>query len=496
MSTEHQQYSVCNQMDVIRAYASRRALDIVRVYTDEGKSGLNIKGRGALASMIAEVVAGPVPFGCILVYDVSRWGRFQDADESAHYEFLCRRAGISVHYCAEQFENDGSTISTIVKNVKRTMAGEYSRELSAKVFQGACRLIMLGYKQGGPAGYGLRRMLVDQNGSPKEQLSIGQHKSIQTDRVILVPGPGDEVENVRWVFQAFISGLSEAGIAAALNGRGIVTDFQRPWSARTVHQVLTNEKYIGNNVYHRTSFKLKRRRVKNSPEEWIRAEGSWAAIVSPEDFARVQGMIANRTRNFTDEEMLASLRTVLDQRGCISGVLIDESDNTPSSSAYRSRFGSLMRAYSLIGYTPAIDYAFIEENRRIRALHPEVVAEVVARLEAYGAEVSTVTGKDLLRVNGEFLVSIVLCRHTVTARGASRWTVRCEVEHKADITIAVRLECGNRAIRDYYLFPAVDMTFERLRMADANRIELDGYQFDDLDFFFQMAERTRIETLL
>lgn len=45
----------------------------------------------------------------------------------------CRRAGIQVAYCAEQFENDGSPVSTIVKGVKRAMAGEYSRELSAKV---------------------------------------------------------------------------------------------------------------------------------------------------------------------------------------------------------------------------------------------------------------------------------------------------------------------------------------------------------------------------
>ncbi len=44
-------------------------------------------------------------------------------------------------YCAEQFENDGSPPSTIVKSVKRAMAGEYSRELSAKVFAGQCRLI-------------------------------------------------------------------------------------------------------------------------------------------------------------------------------------------------------------------------------------------------------------------------------------------------------------------------------------------------------------------
>ena len=102
-----------------------------------------------LKQLIDDVQTGNADFTTILVYDVSRWGRFQDADESAYYEYICKRAGISVHYCAEQFENDGSPVSTIVKGVKRAMAGEYSRELSAKVFAGQCRLIELGFRQGG-----------------------------------------------------------------------------------------------------------------------------------------------------------------------------------------------------------------------------------------------------------------------------------------------------------------------------------------------------------
>jgi DNA invertase Pin-like site-specific DNA recombinase len=125
----------------------------VRTYADEGKSGLRIDGRQALQRLISDVVNGNADFCVILVYDVSRWGRFQDADESAYYEYICRRAGIQVAYCAEQFENDGSPVSTIVKGVKRAMAGEYSRELSAKVFAGQCRLIEMGFRQGGPAGY-------------------------------------------------------------------------------------------------------------------------------------------------------------------------------------------------------------------------------------------------------------------------------------------------------------------------------------------------------
>lgn len=176
MSTEHQQYSTENQADKIREYAERRGIEIVRTYADAGKSGLSIDGRQALQQLIKDVETGIADFQIILVYDVSRWGRFQDADESAYYEYICRRAGIQVAYCAEQFENDGSPVSTIVKGVKRAMAGEYSRELSAKVFAGQCRLIELGFRQGGPAGYGLRRVLIDQAGSIKGELTRGEQK--------------------------------------------------------------------------------------------------------------------------------------------------------------------------------------------------------------------------------------------------------------------------------------------------------------------------------
>ncbi|MDP3197153.1 recombinase family protein [Tabrizicola sp.] len=149
MSTEHQQCSTHNQSDKIREYAEKRGIEIVRTYADDGKSGLSIGGRASLQRLIADVEAGAADFNVILVYDVSRWGRFQDADESAFYEYICKRAGIQVAYCAEQFKNDVSPVSTIVKRQARH-GREISRELSVKVFTGQCRLIELGYRRAGP----------------------------------------------------------------------------------------------------------------------------------------------------------------------------------------------------------------------------------------------------------------------------------------------------------------------------------------------------------
>jgi DNA invertase Pin-like site-specific DNA recombinase len=133
MSTEHQQYSFANQADAIARYATEHGFQIVKTYSDGAKSGLRITNRPGLKQVLKDVVDGELKFRAILVYDVSRWGRFQDADESAHYEYLCKSTGVPVHYCAEIFTNDNSISGLIVKAVKRTMAGEYSRELSVKV---------------------------------------------------------------------------------------------------------------------------------------------------------------------------------------------------------------------------------------------------------------------------------------------------------------------------------------------------------------------------
>lgn len=493
MSTEHQQYSTENQADKIREYAARRNIEIVRTYADAGKSGLRIDGRKALQQLIKDVETGAADFQIILVYDVSRWGRFQDADESAYYEYRCRRAGIQVAYCAEQFENDGSPVSTIVKGVKRAMAGEYSRELSAKVFAGQCRLIELGFRQGGPAGYGLRRVLIDQNGSIKAELIRGEHKSLQTDRVILMPGPDDEIRIVNQIYQWFIDeGLVESEIAGRLNGMKVRTDLDRDWTRATVHEVLTNEKYIGNNVYNRISFKLKKHRVINTPDMWIKKEGAFDAIVPPEVFYTAQGIIRARARRYTNEELIERLRNLYQNRGFLSGLIIDETEGMPSTSAYIHRFGSLIRAYQAVGFTPDRDYRYLETNRFLRRLHPEIVGQTEKMIAGLGGTVRRDPATDLLLINHEFTISLVLARCQTHDNDRNRWKVRFDTSLVPDITVAVRLDQPNQAPLDYYLLPRLDFGQPKISLANQNAIEFEGYRFDTLDYLYGMAERTRI----
>lgn len=490
MSTEHQKYSTDNQSRAIREYADRRGYEIVETYADEGKSGLNIGGRAALQRLLDDVESARAKFKALIVYDVSRWGRFQDPDEAAAYELRCRRAGVAVHYCAEQFENDGSIGSSIIKTVKRAMAGEYSRELSVKVFAGQANLIRLGFRQGGAAGFGLRRVLIDQDGQPKNELYRGEHKSIATDRVILVPGPPDEVAAVREVYRLFVDeGMPEREIAALLNKQGVLTDLGRSWTRGTVHQLLINEKYVGNNVWGRTSFKLKKEHVRNAPEHWIRSDGVFEAIVDQEIFDRAQVIIEARAAKLSDEEMLAVLKGLLERNGKLSGLIIDEAEHGPSSSAYRNRFGSLLRAYALVGFAPEQDYGYLETNRKLRERHPIVLAEIVAGLRGAGGDVSVDDATDLLTVNGEFTISIVIVRCFQTLAGSLRWKVRIDTALSPDITVVVRMGADNDEPKDYYLLPRLDMRTAMLRLAEYNGLSLDAYRFNDLTAFYRMAAR-------
>lgn len=128
-----------------------------------------------MTQLLEDVVSGRrSTFRAVLVYDVSRWGRFQDTDESAHYEFLCRSAGVPVHYCAEPFKNNTSSPAVVMKTLKRVMAAEYSRELSERLTRTKKILTESGFRAGSAAGYGLRRMLLSPEGHRRRLLAHGE----------------------------------------------------------------------------------------------------------------------------------------------------------------------------------------------------------------------------------------------------------------------------------------------------------------------------------
>jgi len=458
MSTEHQQYSLENQSDAIRSYANTQGFEIVHTYSDAARSGLVLRHRDGLKQLLKDVVAGVIAYRAILVYDVSRWGRFQDTDEAAHYEFLCKSAGVPVHYCAETFANDGSLPSLIMKALKRTMAGEYSRELSVKVLAGLQRLAHLGFKQGGMPGYGLRRMLVYADGKPKQMLAFGERKSIATDRVILVPGPADEVQTVKEIYRMLIQEKrSVSAIARTLDRAGVKYMDNSRWDDPAVYTILTHPKYAGCHVYNRTSAKLYTPKIKLPESQWVVKPSAFKPIVDAVTFAQAQKILQSRTIRKSDEELLASLRRLLKREGRLSGRLIKNSRYTPSPSTYTYRFGSLRCAYDLVEYGRPEQFGPIDLRRRIQALRDELLRRIV---ELFPDEITIVRPgprwRRRLRLRDGDIVCVRIARPVRTKQRNFRWRIEDVPHERVYLTLLARLNDRNDSFFDFHVLPDVN----------------------------------------
>src|ERR1035438_1905667 len=457
MSTEHQQYSTENQSAAIQKYAECHSFEIVRTYSDAARSGLVLKRRAGLRQLLRDVVAGTAPYKAILVYDVSRWGRFQDTDESAHYEFLCKSSGVPVHYCAETFANDGTMPSIILKWLKRTMAGEYSRELGVKILAGQRRLASFGFKQGRMPGYGLRRMLISAAGVPKQQLRFGERKSITTDRVILVPGPAQEVEVVKAIYRMLVCDkLTVYAIARELNRRGVAYSNSN-WDYLAVYTILTSPKYAGCHAYGRTSSRLYTPLVKLPQSEWVLTPGAFDAIVDAATFSEAQAILQSRTFSKSDEAVLDNLRALLGREGRLSLNLVKNAPDVPSPSTYRLRFGSLRHAYELIGYGRPDQFGPIDLRRRTQALREDLIAQLA---DMFPREVTVVRRggrwRSRLRVSSGIAISLLIVRCVHVWKGSVRWQ-NDPVRHECGlVTFLARMDEENRAFLDFHVVPNMD----------------------------------------
>lgn len=296
MSTEMQTESPENQERQIRIYAAQYGIEIINVYKDLGVSGMTAEKREQFQTMIDDVEQGRNAYNIVLYLDESRWGRFVDSREAEYHRMRLERRNVICQSCEKALALTSNIADRIMTLLRDENASDYCRQLSQKVWVGQCNLVTKGFRQGGVAGFGLRRMLLDETGSPKQELTMGQKKSLLTERVILVPGPKKEREVVLWIYDQFISGITEAEIAACLNNQSIWNHFGRPWSRGTVCEVLTNEKYIGNNLFNRTSGKMKSKAKPNPENKWVRKEQAFEPIVDRRLFSAVQEIYKERNK--------------------------------------------------------------------------------------------------------------------------------------------------------------------------------------------------------
>jgi DNA invertase Pin-like site-specific DNA recombinase len=460
MSDDGQQYSIDNQKAAIEEYARLHGFVVVRTYGDAGKSGLVLNRREALRKLLEDVDLGNADYKAILVYDVSRWGRFQNSDEAAHYEFLCTRSGIRLHYCAEQFANDDTPSSAILKAMKRSMAAEFSRELGTKVFEGKNRLVRLGFWVGGKPGYGYRRMMLSSDGKRKQVMDAGERKSLTTDRVILVLGPRKEVECVRRMFAMVIERrLSCTEIARQLN-RDRVLFHGKKWGRHDVFNVLTHPKYAGYNVWGRTSAKLHSKVAYIGRERWILIPGAFTPIVDQATFDRVQAtMPRNADRQWSDAQLIRRLKRLLKAKGRLSETIILNARGMPAINTLYRHFGSYRKIYALIDYHPPIEDIFKNEAaERSMILRRELINQIRS-LFPKSVSVFHLPSKtrSILKLDNDFNVSVVLCRARPTEAGGMQWVAETASAERNFVTLLCTMNSSRNRVLRFYVFPAMNL---------------------------------------
>ncbi len=489
---EMQENSIYNQQLAIDKFAQHHNIKIVKYFIDDGISGLTMQKRDAFKELINDyVVGGKDHFSIILVLDVTRWGRFQDIDESAHLEFLCRKHGKEIIYVTEEFKNDNSIMDSLIKALKRAMAAEYSKNLSDKVLAGSLTIAKQGFRVGAPAPYGYERMRLDQQRNPVGILRDGERKAIANERVTLVPGSPEETETIRHIFSAFTErGLREGKIAVELNERKVPSPGGGEWSENTIRVLLRDETYTGTLRYNRTSSRLHGPTKKNPRDRWVLVPQAFEAIVSPDTFVQAQQIFQERHPVWNDQDIILRLQELFQKHGKLTGLIIESTPEMPSTTILKKRFGSLFNAYKLVGYVPPYDIRFFELKDMVKSIEEKLWQDVLAALNEMGLTV--VDHGTHLCLNEQLNIQL-MASSIRNNNGKKRWAYRFDHQVDIDLTLAVRLADDEGNILDFYCFPTIAMETEKLFVSWSNGIYIDAFRFDTLiDVYDLFGDTDRI----
>ncbi len=305
---DKQENSVSIQRDHAHTFANKYNIEIIHEEADEGKSGLSAHREGFQKILNNWVLNESAEhFDYILVYDVSRWGRFQNPDESAMYEFECTKRGKKLVFIDKGMPQEGQAlINHLQTSIERYMAADFSRQLSNKVFYGSAKVSEQGYSAGGVAPYGMDRLLLDSNKNPIRVLKTGEHKQISNERVIFVPRNDETTQTVKFIFDLYVFKLkSLEEISDILNAKNILSPSGGMWNMNKVIRILTNQTYIGDRIYNKTWRRLKQKSRKNPKSEWIICKGAFPQIIDEKTFMRAQELL--RKDRIFDTSRLSSL---------------------------------------------------------------------------------------------------------------------------------------------------------------------------------------------
>jgi hypothetical protein len=160
-------------------------------------------------------------------------------------------------------------------------------------------------------------------------------------------------------------------------------------------------------------------------------------------------------------------RIALETGSRLSQSIINRSAAAPSASTYRGWFGSLRRAYDLIGYGKVEDFGLpLDLRRRTQVIRQQLIDQIQAM---FPGEISIIRRggrwRSLLQID-DFTVSVRTARSVKTRMGIAKWIVDPALREHDCITLLARLTPANDAIQDLHLFACFKTRRFSLRQDD------------------------------
>lgn len=292
-SDERQENSADIQAKAIREFAAQHHIEVLEELVDKGISGMTEK-RPAFQRLMRYWIEDPdAPrIDYVLVYDISRFGRFIDTDKSAALEHACKKRGIELVAIVRGIPSGDQLSHDLIRAIDRHTSADFIKILSKKVKLGALEVSQQGYSAGGHPSYGLDRLLLDEKRKPVQILKPGEQKMISNQRVAFVPAEGQPGKIVQRIFSEFVErGRLPEAIADGINHDDIPSPAGKRWRPAMIRKILLNPSYIGCLLYNKTSGPLHTPRRRNLRRNWIVVPHAFPPLVPTETFSRAQELL-------------------------------------------------------------------------------------------------------------------------------------------------------------------------------------------------------------
>lgn len=277
---DNESMSISNQKLLLKDHAEKLGMFQYEYYVDDGYTGRNFN-RPSFRRMIADIEAGKV--GCVITKDLSRLGR-NYIEAGTYIEIFFPKH--NVRYIAVTDGVDSLTSPELdITPFKNILNDMYSRDISKKVLAGRMTRSRQGKFCGGTPPYGLKR-------DPEEK-----------GHLLIDP---ETAPVIRKIYDMALDGWGCMRIAKRLmEDKAPITHVKTQtecdvnyyyWSASRISHILRNPFYKGAHLVCRTHQKgIRSGTVDIIPrEDWEIIENCHEAIVTPEEWDKVQELIDGR----------------------------------------------------------------------------------------------------------------------------------------------------------------------------------------------------------